>query len=733
MGVRELAGAALRRRLGGEDPFGHPDGGRCHPKGRVEIDCPGELVRQPAPPGARPSGGLLRPASLLPHERYQLRVPLLEGDLVPLELRLDPLGGVETGRLDLQLADGGSDADQPGDQGRTGHLSEPGPDGRGLGLDGAQPADDGLDLPLRLLSLRPGGVLVVPRHPFTAHLARLGVEGGAADRARIAVDQHGGQLEAHGVEAGLPDVGRLVAEADGSLAGLQERVAQVGGLLDEPVCERLFSGGSAQDLQLGLGLRQPEGSSATGRHCRGCLRAPLGQLRPRGHHHSQLGAGVVDRRLGVERCYLIVPDLDRDRPKALQPTDPLARSVRRGGELLGLSLLGHPDGDQPPPGFVAELHRLGVLSSSTLDVVEKAAHLSSPGGRFALDPHGEQARTVALQPVGLDEQALPPTLRGGELRGPGRAPARPLLGLQAGGALPCGSVLLVVGEEHQCVHPVLGDPLRLLGAGGLCQPGSGQRELTMPLCHRGGGRHASTREPLLHDAEPLRAEQTLQQLPTLLGLRPEELSELPLRQQDDLEELTGRHAHQVQDLFGGLLDARRHRGPGAVHLLLEQHPGLLRAGALTSPPGPVLSRGPGDAHASTGQGDLEADLGAELTRSVVGPQPGRLAPLPRDGAVEGEADRVQQRGLARSCLAVQEEQPAGPEQVEVYLDGAGERAEGGAPKSVRSHQAPAVASRPASSACSSRRRSSGSRAVRRTCSTKAAATSTSLRPATRDP
>jgi hypothetical protein len=71
---------------------------------------------------------------------------------------------------------------------------------------------------------------------------------------------------------------------------------------------------------------------------------------------------------------------------------------------------------------------------------------------------------------------------------------------------------------------------------------------------------------------------------------------------------------------------------------------------------------------------------------VVGAQPPGGAALPRDPAVEGEGDRVEQRGLARAGLAVQQEQAL--QVVEDDLLGAGEGTERGQPEAVRAQGLP---------------------------------------------
>ena len=146
-----------------------------------------------------------------------------------------------------------------------------------------------------------------------------------------------------------------------------------------------------------------------------------------------------------------------------------------------------------------------------------------------------------------------------------------------------------------------------------------------------------------------------------------------------------------------------------------------------------------NAPAPSAEGHLELDLGADRRVGVVGPQAPRAAADTRHPAVQREADAVEQGGLARPRLAVEQEQPVGSERVEVDLDLAGEGPEGAQPDAVGPH-ADAPASRPASSACASSARSSSSAAPasdveppQRTWRTNSVTTARSSRPATRAP
>ena len=177
-------------------------------------------------------------------------------------------------------------------------------------------------------------------------------------------------------------------------------------------------------------------------------------------------------------------------------------------------------------------------------------------------------------------------------------------------------------------------------------------------------------------AEPDGAEQLLQQ-PALAVGGVQELRELALGQQHDLVELLGRHAHEVLDLVIGLARAGGDGSPRAAVRLLEQDLGLLGGGPAAPPLRALLLGLAGDAYPAAAHGRLELDLGRRAGRRVIRAQPPGLAPLAGDPAVQGEPDRVQQRGLARAGLAVQQEQARAGQVVEAHLDGAAERTERG--------------------------------------------------------
>jgi hypothetical protein len=223
-----------------------------------------------------------------------------------------------------------------------------------------------------------------------------------------------------------------------------------------------------------------------------------------------------------------------------------------------------------------------------------------------------------------------------------------------------------------------------LGPGGLGDPGH-------HLVHLAAGRldgprrgDAPVGEPPLHGAEPVGAEQLLQQVRPVLGVRLQELRELPLRKQDDLEELLRAHAHQVRDLRVCLA------GPGGLVLpatrggrLVQPYRGLRPRRPGTALLGPLPFRRPGDPQPPAADGQLELDLGADVPGGVVRAQPPGLAAFPRYPPVQRERYRVQERRLARAGLAVQQEQPV--EDVEPDFLRPGERPERRDPQSMRTH------------------------------------------------
>ena len=180
----------------------------------------------------------------------------------------------------------------------------------------------------------------------------------------------------------------------------------------------------------------------------------------------------------------------------------------------------------------------------------------------------------------------------------------------------------------------------------------------------------------------------------------------------------------------GLARAGGDGAPRAAVGLLEQELGLLGGGPAAPPLGALLLGLAGDAHPAAAHGRLELDLGRRAGRRVIRAQPPGLAALAGNPAVQGEPDRVQQRGLARAGLAVQQEQARAGQVIEAHLDGAAERTERGHTQPVRAHQ-PASSVRTAWNASASSRRSPPVAGAFLTCWTNSSPMAWSSRPATR--
>ena len=186
----------------------------------------------------------------------------------------------------------------------------------------------------------------------------------------------------------------------------------------------------------------------------------------------------------------------------------------------------------------------------------------------------------------------------------------------------------------------------------------GQRdEGLVGFLHAVLGRAPPLRQPVLDVPEPAGTEQPLQQRAPLVRVGVQEPRELTLRQQHDLEELFGGHAHGVGDLVVGLFGPRRDRAPGAAGLLLQQDPG-----GLAGRPGPVhlgahLLGAAGDAQVTAADRGLERHLGTPGGAGVVGAQPFRLVPLAGDPPVQREPIASSRVVLPAPVFAVQQERP----------------------------------------------------------------------------
>src|SRR6185437_10142152 len=248
---------------------------------------------------------------------------------------------------------------------------------------------------------------------------------------------------------------------------------------------------------------------------------------------------------------------------------------------------------------------------------------------------------------------------------------------------------------------------------------------------------AAVGQPVFDLAEAVGAEELLQQRRLLLRVGAQELGEIALGQEYNLEELLSGHADEVGDLLVGLTDPGGLDLPGTRRPLLQADRSLLPGSSEARLLRALLFRSAGDSQAAPADRRLQLDLGRSARCGVVGTEPLGDAALPRHPPVQGERDRVEQRGLARARLTVKQEQAL--QVVEDDLLGRGERAEGRHAEPVRAHQrslsslaAPSLSalSLAAVNAAASSSRSAPVASVLRTCRTNSAATVRSSRPLT---
>ncbi len=252
------------------------------------------------------------------------------------------------------------------------------------------------------------------------------------------------------------------------------------------------------------------------------------------------------------------------------------------------------------------------------------------------------------------------------------------------------------------------------------------------LAHRPGGLRAPLGEPGLDGGEAVGAEQPLEDDAPLLRPGAQEGGEVALGEQHDGGELLGVHAEQPGQQVAGLVEPRRERLPAPVDQLADPDRRLLGGGARPAGLRPRPGGGPVHLDPATADGELALDGGRDARRRVVAAQRGVPQRGPRAGhdAVEGEADGVEQAGLACAGGTVQEEEAVLGQGVEVDVDAVGERPERLDRHPVQPH-ASTSSRRTCSSAARSRSRSGGEAGRPRTSARKAQQTSSSSRPATR--
>ena len=218
----------------------------------------------------------------------------------------------------------------------------------------------------------------------------------------------------------------------------------------------------------------------------------------------------------------------------------------------------------------------------------------------------------------------------------------------AAGALAFGPAVGLIGE---------GEPFL---AGLLAQPG----QVPLLLLDRPKGRTGLVLQPAAGPLVDFRFEEGLEQGFALLGLGAQHLGEAALGQQDHLAELGRIQPHDSLHLPGDLAGAAGHG-----LLLRSQHPEQggrrqLLGGAAPPQLGGGVGRGAFHPVAGATGGEVELHPWHRLGRGMVGAE-ALHAPLPRHFAIEGEAHRIEQEGLAGAGAAVDQEEALVAEGVEV--------------------------------------------------------------------
>ena len=669
------------------------------------------------------SNGRGRPASL-PH-RLLDPCPLVVG------LGQDGLGpGPRTGQVDPLLRSRGRLALQGAElplevaglagQGVVGvpgllERAEVGPHGSGVGALAARPGHVQLRLhPGRLdLDLLDGhrcgadgvgsGPHVGVADPATGGPGRCGMDRRTADQAGSAVDQLGRQLPSQVGDAVLhqQDVGvlGLLQRPPGSPpAGLQgreanrESVTLLGGL--EPGREVPVAGIVGRAAR----RRRPRVRQPLPDPFQGDWQRLLAQVERRGPglHLGHLQGG---RLLGTDQIAdagLLIDEMPERRRLVT------ARLGLRP-EHLGRALI-----ELGGPGTHRELgSRLVDGAPAAVDEAEQrpdgggapsGLELAPPG--ILLHPFPLQAVVSGDEPVRAQRRLESlvrhlPRVGGAAFRltrrirsgtgGPGPARQVVLHLLQRRGQLPGGQFL----HRRACL-------------GLQCGRLEGRREPGRHLRVRRGQRPGRLLRDRLHLgrelAEQVGPEQADQQGPALVVVGAKEAGELPLGQHHDLAELLTGQAQQVTDDRADLVLRVRAAHPPLPLLPLEVDAGPLPGHPAAAPLGPVVLRRTADAVAHTAHRELERDLRADLGGGEVRAHPGRVPAIAGQAAVQGEGDRIEDRGLPDAGRALEEEQPAGRQPVEVDHLLVGERADRDHAQGVQAHQAPTSPARQAATA-----------------------------------
>ena len=168
---------------------------------------------------------------------------------------------------------------------------------------------------------------------------------------------------------------------------------------------------------------------------------------------------------------------------------------------------------------------------------------------------------------------------------------------------------------------------------------------------------------------------------------PQELRELALWQQHDLGELCPVEPDGLGDQLTCLGLVRRQAGPPAVLHPLQVDPHGLGRVPVAPFLQPLVLRHPRDPVADASEGEFHRHRWLDVRGREVRMQPVGPGVLPGQPSVQRERNRVQDGGLSRPGRALQQEQAAGGEPVEVDPLRGGVRAERLQFHTVQAHQA----------------------------------------------
>ncbi len=270
----------------------------------------------------------------------------------------------------------------------------------------------------------------------------------------------------------------------------------------------------------------------------------------------------------------------------------------RGGRAAVLGVGGLPQfqGGGDRPGLAGPVHAFLVRAVGVGPLRQPCRSLPGLGGpplEPGQFPHvGEVAFGGGLRGLGGAE----PEVGDGQLFAGGAAGHR---GGREDGLGEAG----VAGRQVGQPHGVAGGLLHAVGVG---------EEGGVAFAHLGLGGAAAVGEALLDVGEAAGVEQPAEQPAAGLGVRPQETGEVPLGQQDDLAELLAAHAQQPGDLLAGLLVGAGEvlPNPGGGVVLAQPGLRLVDGRARAALLGPLPGRLPGDLQPPSGDGQVEAHLGA---------------------------------------------------------------------------------------------------------------------------